>query len=257
MSVYTSYDCVVDCQANKPEGWHYLAQRMAPVLRYMAKHYGGDDSTVDRLLAGEGRLEGYQPAPERAILLRLRDRLVALCGWQGGTAGGLDLPAMDAALQPLTVIERQLIWYETMRYRTQDAALFLHVSEQTAAKAQARAHELLRAALDDWQATILSDNGGALIAAARATAPAEPVSTKTYLDLIDGRLTWRDRSEVDFKLAASWYEVDHLCRVREVDEAVRQSQQLTDEETYEYLSRLGLPARKPKKSWLGRLVGAD
>lgn len=256
MSVYTSYDMVIDCQAGKPEGWQYLVQRFVPALRVMAQHYGGGEAAVARLIQAGHRLEGFQPEPERQVLIHLRRLLLQECGWTGGQARTLDLETLAEALEPLTAVERQLAWFETMDYTSQEAAQFLHVSEETGAKAWQKAREALRAKLDHWTVTLLKENGGNLAAEARAKVPAEPVPARVHLDLIDGRLTWRDRTDVDHHLTATWFEIDHLCRVREADEALRHAVTLTDEETAAYMRRLNLPLPKVKANWLKRLVGA-
>jgi len=255
MSVYTSYDMVTDCQAGKPEGWRYLVQRFLPALRVMANHYGGGEAAVGRLIQAGHRLEGFVPEPERQILINLRPPLLKECGWTGGQARSLDLETVAEALEPLTAVERQLAWFETMDYTSQDAALFLHVSEETGAKAWQNARDALRARLDHWTVTLFKENGGNLAEEALAQVPAEPVPVRVHLDLIDGRLTWRDRAEVDRKVTASWFEIDHLCRVREADEALRHAVALTGEETAAYLRQLNLPVPKVK-SWLKRLTGA-
>jgi hypothetical protein len=256
MSVYTSYDMVMDCQAGKPEGWQYLVQRFVPALRAMARHYGGGDETVARLIQGVHRLEGFEPEPERQVLIHLRPLLLQECGWTGGRARTLDLEILVEALEPLTAVERQLAWFETMDYTSQEAAQLLHVSEETAAKAWQKAREALRAKLDHWTVGLLKENGGTLAEEVRAQVPAEPVPVRVHLDLIDGRLTWRDRTDVDHNLTASWYEIDHLCRVREADEALRHAATLTEEETAACLRQLNLPVPKVKANWLKRLVGA-
>ena len=256
MSVYTSYDMVMDCQAGKPEGWQYLAQRFVPALRVLARHYGGGEEAVARMIKTKHRLEGFEPAPERQVLIHLRPLLLEECGWTGGRASTLDLATLAEALEALTAVERQLAWFETMDYTSQEAAQFLHVSEETGAKAWQKAREALRAKLDHWTVTLLKENGGNLAEEARKQAPEEPVPVRVHLDLIDGRLTWRDRTDVDHKLTASWFEIDHLCRVREADEALRHAVMLTDEETAAYVRQLNLPVPKVKKNWLKRLVGA-
>lgn len=254
MSVYTSYDMVMDCQAGKPEGWQYLVQRFVPALGVLARHYGGGEETVARLIQRVHRLEGFEPSPEREALFHLCPLLLKECGWEGGQARTLELAGLAEALEPLTAVERQLAWFETMDYGSRDAAGFLHVSEETGAKAWQKAGEALRAKLDHWTMTLLRENGGNLASEVRAQVPAEPVPVRVHVDLIDGRLTWRDRKEVDRKLVASWYEIDRLCRVREADEALRHAVTLTAEDTTAYLLRLNFPLPPAKTNWLKRLA---
>ena len=66
-----------------------------------------------------------------------------------------------------------------------------------------------------------------------------------YLDLLDGRLTWQSRSQIERQMTTSWYEVDRLCQVREADEAVAQTRPLEDAEAAPYYAMLGVAPVKP------------
>lgn len=254
MSVYTCYDMVADCQAAKPEGWMFFAQRIVPALRLMARHYNLGEDAVRRFVTKPDLLRDAVPMPERELLTHQREALLSAGGYAGGKAGTLELETVAEAFAELTLVERQIAWLDTFEYSTAEAAWLLRASEETAAKARAKAGDALRAKLDSWTATMLRDNGSLLGAEARATKPAEASSLRICYDLIDGRLTWRDRADFDHRLQESWWEIDQLCRAREADEALRASKNLTEDEAFEFLSSLKLPGRKPKKSWLSMLA---
>ncbi|MCC6586986.1 MAG: hypothetical protein IT168_09870 [Bryobacterales bacterium] len=254
MSVYTCYDMVADCQAAKHEGWMFFAQRMVPALRLLARHYKLGEEAVRRFVTAPEVFRNATPMPEREFLTQQREALLAAGGYQGGKAGTLDLKTVAEAFSELTTVERQIAWLETLEYSTAEAAWLLRASEQTAVNARRKAGDALRAKLDSWTANILWENGSALGGEARAAAPAEATTLRVCYDLIDGRLTWRDRAEFEHRLQNSWWEIDQLCRAREADEALRASKNLTEDEAYEFLSSLKLPSKKPKKSWLSMLA---
>ena len=254
MSVYTCYDMVVDCKAAKPEGWMFFAQRIVPALRLLARHYKLGEEAVHRFVTKPDLFRDATPMPEREFLTHQREALLAAGGYQGGKAGTLELETVAEAFAELTTVERQIAWLETLEYSTAEAAWLLRASEETAAKARTKAGDALRAKLDSWTATILRDNGALLGAEARAVTPNEPTTLRVCYDLIDGRLTWRDRAEFEHRLQNSWWEIDQLCRAREADEALRASQNLTEDEAHEFLTNLKLPSKKPKKSWLSMLA---
>ena len=74
--IYTSYDMIQDCRADKPEGWSYFITNYVPVIRKLLAHYGkpGD---LDRVLlalrkADSSLFASIEPAPERWFLAELR-----------------------------------------------------------------------------------------------------------------------------------------------------------------------------------------
>lgn len=235
MSIYTSFDMVADCKAGKPEGWIYLAETFVPVLRWYASHYGmGDDWPRKRLAELKQEISQWQPMSDREIALRLRPEL------EGGEAA---IPL--EALASLTIVEKQLVWFETMQYDTPTAARVMRVTPETAQKARDKGAELLRANMDDWNRNILKEQGAALGRQVRSEKPAEPLSFRQLIEIVDGRLTWQLRVDVERALESSWFEIDHFCRVREADEAVNSSKRLDAAEAAPYLDLLGVEQRKP------------
>jgi hypothetical protein len=246
MSVYTCYDMVADCKADKAAGWTHLVRQFVPPLRWMVTRYGGGEAELGLLLASLRPFpDEVPPTAEREFLVNVRSRAVEAAGWRGGESGTLELERFTAALAELTVLERQLVWFETMGYNSADAARLCRTAEDTAAKARARALEMLRSALDSWSHTIIADNAGSLARAARTALPDEPVPFRSYLDIIDGRMTWSNRVGVDRSVQASWFEVDHFCRVREADAAMRDSPPLDDVAAAPYFAMFGVAPPKP------------
>src|SRR6185436_15508074 len=69
--IYTCYEMVRDCRADKPEGWSYFVASYVPVIRKLLAHYGaGDTAALERVLLGSRDPESslfrsLEPAPER------------------------------------------------------------------------------------------------------------------------------------------------------------------------------------------------
>lgn len=211
------------CRANQPRAWLYFIETFVPPLRWMVNRYGGDAATLRRLLEGLKSFPDFEPMVERELVTALRPRVIEVTGWKGGSAGTLDFEAFTAALGDLTLLERQIVWFETFDYSDIDAARLCRVSPETARKARDRAGELLRTHLDSWTTGMIRANGQSLADAARAQVPAEPQPFRHYVDVIDGRMTWQNRVGVDNSLTESWFEIDHFCRVREADAAMRET----------------------------------
>ena len=84
--IYTCYEMIRDCRADTPEGWSYFLAQYVPVIRALVAHYfpgrSGDPALVERVLVAlrqpQSKLfESLEPAPERAFVTGLRQRVLA------------------------------------------------------------------------------------------------------------------------------------------------------------------------------------
>ena len=118
----------------------------------------------------------------------------------------------------------------------------------------AKAQDSLRAASDRWNADMLAANRHVLIREARARRTKECVAPKMFLRLLDGQITWRDRTEIEHHLTACWCCVDLLCCFREVIFLARSTQALPESQMEAYLKLMNFetPRSSRWKLPLGR-----
>ncbi len=214
--IYTCYEMILDCRAGRPEGWSYFLTQYVPVIRGFLVHYfperEGDRTLIERVLVTlrqpeSGLFESLDPAPERAFVAELRQRVVAAVEADRASTApevSIDIETLGAALEPLTLTEKLVIWFETMRYGGRDTGRMLRMSPETAEKILARAAELIRGGMDSWRSTVLPDNGPLLGQAASALSTKDCLPAKTFFDVIDGRATWRGREEMERHVKGCW-----------------------------------------------------
>ena len=253
--IYTCYEMARDCRADLPEGWSYFAANYVPAIRKLLAHYGSDDpALLERVLLAirdpqSSMFQSTEPAPERWFVAELRQKALAqLAAPDPEIAIGLETVA--DALQPLTMVEKQAAWIETMRYSAPETGAMLRVAPQTVEKIRDRAAELVRQKVDAWRRSLLAENGPQLGRAAAASGGKDCLTVKTFLDIIDGRMTWRGREELERHVTGCWHCIDHFCRMLEVVELLRGTQPLSEEEAEPFRTLLGVPARK-KRWWRG------
>lgn len=231
--IYTCYEMVRDCRANQPEGWRYFVSNYLPVVRRLISHYGAG-MPLGPLSA---LFPDMEPGPERRFVAELRQKVL----------GGMQIPvpAMEVelttvaeALEPLTTVEKLASWFETMHYSPNEAGLMLRMAPTTVGKIRERAGELLRGKTDSWNRTLLWDNGLALGRAAAQSRSKDCVAAKVFLDVVDGRTTWRGREEMERHVNSCWHCLDHYCRLLEVIELLRHNQPLSPDETETTLKAL-------------------
>ena len=257
--IYTCYEMARDCRSDRPEGWSYFVANYVPVARKLVAHYGSDDAgLVNRVLLGlrkpqSSLFQTLEPVPERWFLAELRQKVLAELDLPAAEIP-VDLQTVAAALEPLTMVEKQAAWIESMRYGPEETGAMLRMSPQTVAKVCGRAPGLGRGKVDAWRRSLLADNGAALGREAAAAGGEDCLPPKTFLDILDGRMTWRGREELERHVTGCWHCIDHFCRMVEIIEMLRGARPLTEEESAPYRTLLGIQPLKTSawKRLLGR-----
>jgi hypothetical protein len=254
--IYTCYEMVRDCRADKPEGWAYFVSNYVPLIRRLLAHYG-DSGALDRVLLAirnpeSSMFQSLEPSPERWFIAELRQKVLAETP---SPAPGIavDLDTVAAAFQPLTLVEKQVAWIETMRYDAAETGAMMRMAPKTVEKIRERASELLRGQVDSWHRNLLAENGRPLGLAAAAAAGKECLPAKVFLDILDGRTTWRGRETMEQHVLGCWHCIDRFSRMVEVVELIRGVQPLTGEESAPFRKLLGV--RLPKPPLWKRLAG--
>jgi hypothetical protein len=260
--IYTCYEMIRDCRADRAEGWRYFIAGYVPVIRKLVEHYQGGQpagtGVLERVLAAarqpeSGLFQSLEPAPERWFVAQLRQKVVAELATPA-PAADLDLETVAAALEPLTLVEKEAVWLETMLYPPAATGVLLRMAPPTVEKIRARGADLLRAKVDSWSRNLLAANGSALGRAAGAAAGAECLEPKTFLDMLDGRTTWGGREQLEQHTTRCWHCIDHFCRLMEVVEVLRGMQPLPDAEAAPFRRLLGVADEKRPawKRWLAK-----
>jgi hypothetical protein len=261
--VYTCFEMIRDCRANRREGWLYFVSNCLPVVQKIARHYRtGNDIAAGEILPAACNPQSplfasLEPVPERLFLAELRQHvLYALDGVapMPEPEMAIDLETLSAALEPLTLLEKQAVWLEAMRYSPAETARMLHSAAATIEQIREKAGERLRANMDNWRAALLADNGRQLGRAAAVATP-ECLPAKAFLDLLDGRTTWKGREDLERHVNGCWHCVDHFCRLVEVIDLLRGIQPLKNSEAEPFLRLLGIaPSKPPAWKRLGTLL---
>jgi DNA-directed RNA polymerase specialized sigma24 family protein len=263
--IYTCYDMVRDCRDGRDAGWLYFVSNYTPVIRRIVAHYRPENAPaglVERLLVAMRQpqsplFQSHDPAPERWFVAEMRQLVLGVIDELPSAAEpepALDLPLLDKALEGLTVVEKQAVWLETMRYAPKETATLLRMEPRTVEKIRDRAADLLRGALDTWRRTLLVDNGRQLGRLAGASRTPDCSGPKAFLDVLDGRSTWQRREELERHVTGCWYCIDHFCRMAEVLELLRGIEPLPEEEAGKLLALLGIDP--PKKTLWKRWFAA-
>jgi hypothetical protein len=261
--IYTCYDMIRDCRADRAEGWSHFVSQYVPVVRRILSHYWPEREgnllrpVLETLRRPQSSLfASLEPAPERWFVAELRRQVLAAVEQleiSPPPAAALDLDTLAGALSPLTLTEKQAAWMETMRYTSAETGTRLRMEPRTVEKIRDKAAELLRGRMDTWSQSLLAGNGRQLGLAAEAAATNDCLPAKAFLDILDGRTTWYGRETLERHVSTCWHCIDHFCRMVEVRELLRGVQPLTPAESLEFQELLGI--RTARKAGWKRLFG--
>ncbi len=269
MAVYTAFDMVRDCAANKREGWqhfisHYLLAAGAFMDRYRAGVWpegAGRAEAYRELLKDLQRADNrffssLQPAQGRIFLTSLRDYLLDRFAPEQPDTASVLMDAIMAGLTELTVVEKQFFWLETMNYSDAETGAMMFADPATVARARQKGNDLLRGHLDTWSAGMLARNAVTLRHDVRKLHSEECIDPRLYCDAIDGRITWNTKADMEYHLAGCWFCIDHFCRVRDTDWTLAGKARglLPETEVVELLEFLGF--ERPKKTLWQKALGA-
>ena len=250
---------IADCRAGKRQGWRHFVTHFAPACLVLLKHYNpaaDDDDLKPFLLAMRddpaSPVHTAAPMTEREFAVHVRNFLVGNLIQPPEPDEPFPLDVVAAAVADFTPTQKQALWLSLLEYRVDQIANLLRASPESVDEVLGRADEAFRAA--SFSLEELRNSATDFRLAVAASLPDEPVPVKRYLDAIDGRQSWSERHDLDARLAASWYEVDWFCRVRETDAALRDAAPPTDAEVAEWLLVLGFEPERPPfwKRWFSR-----
>ena len=261
--IYTCFEMIRDCRADVPAGWRFFVRQYAPVIEKLLARYGNGEARREPVLAALRRPESglfqiLEPAPERPFVAELRQRVLAEIA-QPAAEAELTLAAVEQALEPLTLVEKQAGWLEGMHYTPAETGEMLRMSALTVEKIRGRAGELIRGQVDVWNSRLLAENGRALGKAACAAAGKDCLPAKAFLDVLDGRATWRGREQMELHVRGCFNCIDYFCRLVEAVELLRRHRPLTGEQAAPLDRLLGIAEEKPGgwRRWFGgRLWGS-
>lgn len=255
--VYTCFEMIRDCRADRPAGWSYFITSYVPVIRKLMLHYRPDRSgNIDGVLLAIRKtgapaaslFASVSPAPEREFLADLRQQVLDILDLESAPLEpeiSIDLESLTTALEPLTPLEKQAVWLETMRYGPAEAGAMLRGGAAAIEKMRENAAARIRATLDNWRLTLLSENGRQLGCAAAAAGTPNCLASRSFLDLLDGRTTWNGREDLERHVRTCWHCIDHYCRLLEAAELARRNQPLSEPEALQFRTLLGVTTEKP------------
>lgn len=261
MAIRTVFVMAEECARGEPSGWEQfvrghgwiaaqLLARYFPTLAPEAEQHMA--AIFQRAQAGDAAwFRGLSFSNEREFAMAFRELVFAY----GREAARLPLPAsprerFQAAVAKLSLMEREILWLQIEGYDSRRIAATLASAAATVGAATKAVGERLGDVLPP-AADARALAARALIEAAEEVRTENCLPLKTFNNLVNGQLTWRERELAEEHIRPCLYCLNRFTAFQEMIRYLRDAQSLPDDQLVALLATLNL--RPPKKGLLGRI----
>lgn len=259
------------CLAGEPEGWRGFIGQYAALVRHLGQHYFAELPADDFLREvfreahanDAALLRGFTGSSEGEFLLCLRPFVLerGRRRRREPPTAPLVLEKLWELLQQFQPLQRELILLRFRGYTPEEITRIHRFEPETTEKVLAAVTEKARGQLglafrDDLPAL----DHEALFAEIERQRTDQCVPDKTYVRIVDGQITWREKEDVEPHIDACLYCLARFAEYREVSYFLHKLPAIEPAVARELAAALGLPPAEEDKprglarylSWLGR-----
>ena len=254
-----------DCSRGERLGWEEFIREYAPCARVLLSHYfPALAPEVDEHVAAVFRraraannhfFAGLKFANEREFACAFRDFVFAY----GREAARLPAPELSldnvrAMMKDLPVVEQQMLWLFMRGFQVEQISPILMNADATAHKVERIAGERLRTLLPDASPDALVVSARALMEQAEKRRTDDCLPLKTFNNIVNGQITWRERDAAEKHVAGCFYCLDRFTTFQEVVRMLKDQQPAPEVEVERIAAQLDLP-KKNKAGILSKILG--
>lgn len=254
-----------DCAHDERLGWEEFARDYSGFARIFLMHYFPalnpeiEDHIVTvfrRARANNNQFfSGLRFANEREFAVAFRDHVFAY----GREAARLPVPQISLeqvrdVMKDLPVVEQQMLWLFTRGFDAEAIGRMLMDAQATARDVKSKADERVRTILPAASPDALVISARALMEAAERTKTDACLPLKTFNNIINGQITWRERDVAEKHVASCFYCLDRFTTFQEVVRMIKDQQKAPEGQVETIVDKLDLPAKK-KSGIFAKILG--
>ena len=258
MAIRTVFSMVEDCARGERLGWYEFVRDYAGITRTLLTHYfpmlTPEMDIHPPVVFEHARarnnawVSALRFANEREFMMALREFIFAY----GRSVARVPVPElsldqMREIMKDLPVVEHELLWLFVKGYSAPQIAAIMMNAEATAAQTKGIADQRLAKILPGASPDAFNVSARVLIEAAEKVAGDKCLPWKTYNNLVNGQLTWRERELTEEHIRDCFYCLDRFTSFQEMIRLRKDFQPLPEPAIQTILARLALPAEKPKR----------
>jgi len=264
MAVRTIFSMAEECARGEREGWREFVRDYAGIARQLLELYfpalapeveAHVAALFQRARAnGSAWFQGLKFSNEREFAMSFRE-LVFAYGREEAKVPTPEISIEQYAqvIQDLTLIERELLWLFVKGYTAAQIAPIMMNAAATAEAVKKIADQRLAQILPAASKDAFNVSARVLTEAAEKSAGEHCLSLKTFNNLINGQLTWRERELAEEHMRACFNCLDRFTSFQEMIRYRKDAEPLAESGIESVLAGLALPPAK-KKGFFGKLL---
>ncbi len=257
MPIRTIFLMAEDCAQGRRLGWEEFVRDYAGIARRLLEHYFPTlvpeiDAHVlavfERARAGDSAwFSTLRFINEREFLMAFRDFVFAY----GREVARLPVPRLSLdqvreIMHDLPLVEREMLWMFIKGYSSEQIAPILMNAAATAESVRTVATERLARILPGPSSDVLAMSCRALMEAAEKSATEQCLSLRTFNNIINGQISWRERELAEEHMTGCFYCIDRFTAFQEMIRLRKDVAPLSAPQIDPMVSALNLPAPKEK-----------
>jgi hypothetical protein len=264
MSVRTIFTMAEDCGRGERLGWQEFVRDYAPIARVLLEQYFPMlkpeldlhvSAVFERARAGNNAwFSTFRFANEREFLMFFRELVFAYGrGVARVPVPEISLDQMREIMKDLPVVEREMLWLCVKGYSAEQIGPMISNQESTAHAVRELAGQRLAEILPGASPEAFNVSARVLMENAEKGKTEDCLAVRSFNNIINGQISWRERELAELHVRDCFYCLDRFTAYQEMIRIRKDMRPLPEPEMNSVLSRLALPAAKPK-SLLSRLL---
>lgn len=254
-----------DCAQGERLGWEEFVRDYSGFARMFLTHYFPvlNPEIEDHVTAVFHRARannnhffvGLKFANEREFAVAFRDHVFAY----GREAARLPIPQISLeqvreVLKDMPVVEQQMLWLVIRGFDASKIGSMLMNADATARDVKSKADERVRKIVPAASPDALVISARALMEAAEQAKTDSCLPLKTFNNIINGQITWRERDVAEKHVAACFYCLDRFTTFQEVVRMIKDQQHAPEAYVESVVTKLDLPTKK-KPGLFAKILG--
>jgi hypothetical protein len=257
MTIRTIFVMAQECARGERAGWHDFARDYGPLARQLLQRYfpllvpeldGHVLGVFQRARSQENQwFRGLAFRNEREFMMDFRELLFGYAREQARIpVPQLTLEQVRAIMNDLTVIEREMLWLFIKGYDAENVAGIIMDAETTSGAVKKVADERLAQVLPGTSPDSFNISARVLIEAAEKAGTPECLPWKTFNNMVNGQISWRERELAEQHIKDCFHCLDRFTSFLEMIRIRKAGEALPEPQVESILRGLNLPASKAK-----------
>jgi hypothetical protein len=256
---------VQDCAAGERLGWQEFVRDYLGITKQLLQHYFPVlQPEIDQHVLGmfqrarandNAWFKDLSFQNEREFLMAYRDLLFAYARTVARVpTPELSLDQFREIVKDQTVVEREVMWLFLKGYSAQQISPMMMNAEATSNAVKAVADQRLKDLFPAMTADAFNISARTLIEAAEKTKTDECLPLKTFNNIVNGQITWRERDVAEQHIRDCFYCIDRFSSFQEMIRLKKDAKPASEADVNPVLEKLGIAAPK-KKGLLAKILG--